>query len=162
MNRAQQVKKGRYTFVFWGTSFDETAAVVFTAGLRQQGLLVKVVGLVGPQAAGFHGVALSSDLTLSEALLLAEQAICVVLPCSAAAFLRIEDDPRVAVFLQAAATNRALFVVRERTIMQLTRLEQQATLLSATIDYASQPNLLKVAHALALMLKQRLRTEHTE
>lgn len=151
-------KPTAYTFVLWGANFDEIAAVIFTARLRQVGLPVQVVGLVGPQAAGLHGLTLHPDLTLSEALPFADHATCVVLPCSTALMLRIENDPRVATFLQAAATNNALFVVGDPHTVELTNLCQFTTPSSQIVSYMPQDNLFKLARSIALTVKHRTRS----
>lgn len=103
--------------IFWGGGFDEAATAIFASELRQAGLLVKVVGVVGRQAAGAHGLRLGADVTLSDALLLANQAIAVILPCTAAAMRRIDNDPRVCDLLQRACANDAALVVQDAGVV---------------------------------------------
>ncbi len=57
-----------YVFVLWGDRFEEVAATIFVAELRQAGLRVKVVSLTRRRVNGGHGLALLPDLTLEEAL----------------------------------------------------------------------------------------------
>ena len=87
-------------FVLWGEHFDEAAAVIFITTLREAGLRVKIVGLSGSCVKGAHGLGLLADLTLDEALTLADQAICVVIPCTTQNFQRVKGDPRVGEFLE--------------------------------------------------------------
>jgi hypothetical protein len=82
-------------FVLWGVDFDETIAVLFVTMLREAGLRVKMVGLDGLCAKGAHGLGLLADLTLDQALSLADQALCVVIPCTMQRLQRVRDDPRV-------------------------------------------------------------------
>lgn len=96
-----------HCFVLWADRFDEVAATVFVAELRQAGLRVKLVGLPGPSFVGVHGLALTPDLTLDEALALAERAACIVLPCDSPAGGRIVHDPRLWELLDLASAQQA-------------------------------------------------------
>lgn len=98
MSRAQPT-----VFVLWGDQFDEAAAALVITGLRQAGLRVKVVGLHGTCVKGAHGLGLLADLTLDQALTIADRAICVVFPCTTQSFQRARDDPRLEEFLARAA-----------------------------------------------------------
>ncbi len=91
-----------HCLVLWADRFDEVAAVVFVAELRRAGLRVKLVGLPGPSFVGLHGIALTPDLTLDEALALAERTACVVVPCDSPAVQRVVNDPRLADLLSQA------------------------------------------------------------
>ncbi len=104
IQRSQPRKPSDYIFILWGDKFEETALVTFATTLRDAGLHVKFVGLTGQRSTGKHGVVLCSDLALGQALALAEQAIGVIIPCSAATLSRIENDPRVLDFFQRSAT----------------------------------------------------------
>lgn len=92
-----------HCFVLWADRFDEVAAVVFVAELRRAGLRVRLVGLPGPGFVGIHGLALSPDLTLDEALAQAAHLACLVAPCDPPALARAANDPRLAELLEAAA-----------------------------------------------------------
>jgi len=94
-------------FVLWGEHFDEAAAVLVVTTLRAAGLRVKVVGLGGRCLKGRHGLGLLADLTLDQALAQADQALCVVVPCSPPIFQRARDDPRVEEFLARVQGNEA-------------------------------------------------------
>lgn len=99
-----------YCFVLWADRFDEVVAVVFVAELRRAGLRVKLVGLPGPSFVGVHGLALTPDLTLDEALALAERAACIVVPCDSPAMQRLTNDPRLAELLEQAEAGGAQIV----------------------------------------------------
>jgi len=98
-------------FVLWGEHFDEAAAVLVITSLRAAGLRVKVVGLGGRCVKGMHGLGLLADLTLDQALAQADQARCVVIPCTPQRFQRARDDPRVGEFLNRTVGAGARFVV---------------------------------------------------
>lgn len=92
-----------HCFVLWADRFDEVAAVVFVAELRRAGLRVRLVGLPGPGFVGVHGLVLTPDLTLDEALAQTRRLACLVAPCDPPALARAANDPRLAELLAAAA-----------------------------------------------------------
>lgn len=98
-----------YVFVLWGDRFEEAVATIFITTLREAGLRVKVVGLSQRRIRGVHGLTLVPDLTLEEALPLAPQTTCLIIPCQAACLNRLASDPRLADFIRQA--NQATFVV---------------------------------------------------
>lgn len=100
-----------YIFVLWADRLDESAATVFVTEFRMAGLRTKLVSLVSHASAGAFGLALAPDLTLDQALPLAGQAACVVIPGGAAAIRRLGADPRLRSFLTQASAHGALFVV---------------------------------------------------
>lgn len=103
-----------HCFVLWADRFDEVAAVAFVAELRRVGLRVRLVGLPGPSFVGVHGLVLTPDLTLDEALAQATQLACLVAPCDPPALARAANDPRLAELLeQAAAVDAPLFAGSE-------------------------------------------------
>lgn len=103
-----------HCFVLWADRFDEVAAVAFVAELRRAGLRVRLVGLPGPSFVGVHGLALTPDLTLDEALAQTAQLACLVAPCDPPALARAANDPRLAELLeQAAALDAPLFAGSE-------------------------------------------------
>ncbi len=99
----------QYVFVLWGDKFEEATAAIFTTILRKAGLRVSLVGLGGQRAAGVHGLALCSDLTLDQALLLANKAICVGVPCRS--LYRLRNDPRISNLFHQAHKNNAKFII---------------------------------------------------
>lgn len=132
------IDKAHYVFILWGDKFDEDVATIFTIEARRIGLCVKIVGITGVQAAGGNGLILTADLTLSQAMTHASNAICVVIPCSPATLQRIEDDPRLVEFFQEANTNHALFVVSNRDAVarsSIQALDQSRSQISYYRDY---------------------------
>lgn len=101
-----------YIFVLWGRGFDEVAATFFVAEMRRRCLLVKVVGVGGSNWRGARGLAIVPDLLLDEALGLAAQANCVIVPCHDGYWRQLANDPRIPEFLAGAARNNA-WLVRE-------------------------------------------------
>lgn len=89
----------QYIFVLWGSNFNEAVAAIFVTELRQAGLRVKVVGLDGELPVGSYGLALAPDMPLSQALPLANRTICVIAPCDAQQWRRIQHDPRLTDFV---------------------------------------------------------------
>jgi len=125
-NACRAVPPVSYCVVLWGSSFEEMVAVIFVTALRQAGLPVQLIGLIGPHAAGVHGLALSPDMTLSEALPLARQTMCILIPCDPTTVCRIENDPRICTFFAEAAMNDALFIVSDSAAMAVTSLHTLA------------------------------------
>jgi hypothetical protein len=97
------------TFVLWSERFDEASAAIFVTQLRQCGCRVKLVGIGGMSSKGIHGLVLTPDLMLDQALPLASRAKCVIFPCSTVGLRRLKNDPRVTEFLQRAERNHARF-----------------------------------------------------
>jgi hypothetical protein len=100
-----------YVFVLWGDKFEEAIATIFVTELREAGLRVKVVGLTPQRISGLHGLALVPDLTLDQALPLASQAMCLVIPNAASGLKRLKNDPRLREFFAIARANRAKFII---------------------------------------------------
>jgi len=139
----QSTYKAHYIIILWGDKFDEDVATIFTTEARRVGLCVKVVGVTGVQAAGGNGLVLSADLTLSQAMLLADNAICVVVPCSAAVLQRVENDPRLADFFQRADANHALFVVSHSDAIERSSLKELDGSQSQFSIYRNYENLIE-------------------
>lgn len=104
-------KRTHYNFVLWADHCEETAATIFITELRKAGLRVKVVGLSRKQATGVFGMALVPDLTLEQALPLAAQTRCFIIPCSLQVAQRLKNAPHLQAFLDQARANRAKFVI---------------------------------------------------
>ena len=81
-------------FVLWGHRFDEATATILITELRKAGLRVKVVGLTRQLASGSYGLALVHDLTLEQALPLAHQTCCLIIPSKMPGIKRLEKNPR--------------------------------------------------------------------
>ncbi len=100
-----------YIFVLWGNDFEEAAASIFVSELREAGLRVKVVGLTAQRINGCHGLGLIPDMTLEQALPLASQTRCLIIPNTATSLKRLENDPRLRNFCDQAQANEAMFVI---------------------------------------------------
>lgn len=135
--------------IFWGGGFDEAATAIFASELRQAGLPVKVVGVVGRQAAGAHGLRLGADLALGDALLLAHQAIAVILPCTAATMRRIDNDPRVCDLLQRARANDAALVVQDADVMAVSCIRRLTAGGQSIVTYSDAGDLIAFVRGLA-------------
>jgi hypothetical protein len=138
-------------FVLWGHHCDEAAAVIFVTTLREVGLRVKVVGISGRRHAGAHGLTLTPDLTLSQALPLAMRARCVIIPCDFAQLTGFLNDPRLRQFLAGAQTAQATFVVSEASLMQADPLWVDV---EALLTYPTGAALISFAQTLAAGLAQ--------
>ncbi len=139
----QSTYKAHYVIIIWGDKFDEDVATIFTTEARRVGLCVKVVGVTGVQAAGGNGLIISADLTLSQAMILADNAVCVVVPCSAAVLQRVENDPRLSEFFQRANVNRALFVISGPDAIERSSLQEIDGSLSQYSVYRDYENLIE-------------------
>jgi hypothetical protein len=146
-----------YTLVLWGEQFDEAAAAIFVTTLREAGLPVKVVGLTPRRLNGAHGLALVPDLTLSQALLLADQIICVVIPQVTVNLKRLMNDPRLPELLRRAAVNQACMVVcqgAEADLAEVVGITEPINIYpgrSDLVDFAAE-----LAMALLMMARQPL------
>ena len=144
-----------YTFVLWGEQFDEATAAIMTTKLRQAGLCVKLVGVAGRRPIGRNGLALYPDMVLGEALDVAEQAICVVLPCSATILKFVEIDPRIADFFKKTHSNGARFIVSDTNSIEQTSLEQLSLSDEDAATYESTHDIIAFADDLAADLSRR-------
>lgn len=104
-------KQPTYVFILWGDDFEETPATIFVTELREAGLRVKVVGLTPQRINGAHGLALLPDLSLDQALPLAAQTICLIIPATAAGLKRLTNDPRLPDLCHRAQANQAKFII---------------------------------------------------
>lgn len=107
-------RHGKIVFVLWGAGCDEWTAVTFVIMLRATGIAVKLVGVSGRQVRGAHGLALTPDYTLSQAVPLAHQAACVVIPCPTGSLVRFTKDPRLCEFLRQAQAQQAHFLLHDQ------------------------------------------------
>ncbi len=140
-----------YVFVLWGDKFEEATATIFVTELRNAGFLVKLVGLTPPQIKGEHGLALAPDLMLDQALPLATNTICVVIPYPTRDIKWLKNDPRLSKFFYRAHSNKAKFVVGRLNGTDIADLE----LFPATdnvVVYTDKDNLIRFARELAALL----------
>lgn len=109
-----------YVFALWAEQFDETIATTFITEFRKLGLRAKVVGLDGNKAKGRYGLGLLIDMTLGEAVQLAEHAICIIVPCRRANLRRVSADPRLHILLALAfANNKCILITWQDTLPDL-------------------------------------------
>lgn len=128
----------KIVFVLWADRFDETLAALFVAELRKAGLRVKLVSLAGQPSSGVYGVTLVPDLTLEQALPLARYATAVVIPCGAAGFSRLQNDPRMAEFLVQTSQVGATFVVNQSGVADLESFHWTNASLPKVVVYADR------------------------
>lgn len=142
-----------YIFILWGNGFDEAMVAVFVTELRRVGLKVKIVGLTQRHSSGTFGLTLIPDLTLEEALSLADKAICLVIPYASSGSNRLGNDPRLGEFFQQAQANQAKFVVEQldETDLGLFPLNIDKIM----IDPQSE-DLIKIARRMAHSLSQAI------
>jgi hypothetical protein len=100
-----------YVFLLWGDGFDEAVATILVTELRKAGLRVKVVGLTPRQIGGAYGLALVPDLTLDQALPLASQAICLIIPSRLSWSKYLHNDPRICQLIEQANPGQTKLVV---------------------------------------------------
>lgn len=152
MHKSQPVRMANYVFILWGDNFEEEVATIFATELRRTGVGVKIVGLTGLQATGVHGLVIAADLTLGQALPLADKAICVIAPCSAVTLQRSEDDPRLSQFFQQALANQAHFIISHNNVIKQTSLNMSAMSTTKFTIYSESTNLIDLACAVAVSL----------
>lgn len=116
-------KSNGIIFVLWGEQFEEAVTAIFVTELREVGRRVKVVGLTSQRISGAHGLVLVPDLTLDQALPLATQADCLVVPPSVYGLKRLKNDPRLQDFFGQALANQARLVLAQSNESDLTDLE---------------------------------------
>ena len=142
-----------YVFVLWGEKFEEDTAAIFVTELRKAGLRVKVVGLAPQHINGAHGLALVPDLTLDQALPLANHTTCLIVPYKSRGIKRLNNDPRVQKFFAQALANQARFVfgpVNNGDIAESGLLPKAA--MDQIIVYPKCENMVEFARELADLL----------
>lgn len=150
------LKSKAYVFVLWSESFDEVAAAAFVTELREAGLLVKVVGLTPRQKiSGAHGLALVPDLTLDQALLMASQAVCVIIPVAPGRSKRLDHDPRLNQFFEQASSNQAQFIISRWHSTELAGLELPAAAGEAVMIYPDSETIVKFARKIGELLARK-------
>lgn len=141
-----------YVFVLWANEFEEVSATIFVTQLRKTGLRVKVVGLTHRRSDGVCGLALVPDLTLDEALPLADSTICVVIPCQSPRVKQLKNDPRLHDFFDRAYANQAKFVIGQLNEADLVNLRLFPLSSPNIIFYPSPEELDKFVDELADLL----------
>jgi len=135
----------KIAFVLWADRFDETLAALFVAELRKAGLRVKLVSLASQPSSGAYGLTLVPDLTLEQALPLAHQASCVVIPCGDAGLKRLKNDPRLQAFLVQTHEAGATFVVNQSGATDLARCNWPFSSRPEPVVYADGEDAMVVA-----------------
>ncbi len=141
-----------YIFVLWGDGFDEAVATIFVTELREAGLLVRVVGLTPRKISGARGLALVPDLTLDQALPLASQAICLIVPSTSRWSERYNSDPRLHEFFRQANSNQAKFVIGSFNEIIPTSRELLTLTSENVMVYPEIENIVKFARKTAKFL----------
>ena len=141
-----------YIFVLWGDGFDEAVATIFITELREAGFPVRVVGLTPRKLSGAHGLVLVSDLTLDQALSLASQVVCLIVPSASRWGERYKNDPRVPELFNRANANLAKFVMRGFT--ETMQISWGLPVLSKenVMEYPDVTNLIEFARHMASLL----------
>jgi hypothetical protein len=149
------LKSKDYIFVLWSDGFDEMVATAFVTELREAGLLVKVVGLTLRQISGAHGLALMPDLTLDQALLLASQATCVIIPSAIGRRKQLNNDPRLRQFFEQARANQAQFITGRWYKSRPAGLELPTPVEESVMNYPETEDIVKFAREWAKLLSEK-------
>jgi hypothetical protein len=143
-----------YVFVLWGDGFDEAVAAIFVTQLREVGLPVRVVGLTSRQIHGNRGLALVPDMTLDEALPLADQTSCLIIPSKSRWIEQYKYDPRIRKFLQLANANNAKFVIGKLQDSTQIDLDLPELIKNKLIAYPETEDLVDFARKIAQILSR--------
>lgn len=143
-----------YIFLLWGDRFDEAVATILVTELRKAGLRVKVVGLTPRQIGGAHGLALVPDLTLDQALPLASQAICLIIPCRASWSKYLQNDPRIRQLIEQANPSQIKLVVGTWNEPIQTDLALPATVKENVMVYPETEDVVEFARETAKLLSR--------
>lgn len=108
------------TLVLWDHYFDEDAAVHFITHLRQAGRRVKLVALHNPCAKGKHGITVTADLTLDEALGQTYSVSQIFVPCTESRFAQLCVDPRLEKLVNLVREKAGEVLFREESPSQTT------------------------------------------
>lgn len=150
------LKSKAYVFVLWSESFDEITATAFVTELREAGLLVKVVGLTPrKKISGAHGLVLVPDLTLDQALLVAFQAVCVIIPVAPGRSKRLDYDPRLSQFFEQASSNQAQFIISRWHNIEPAGLELPAAVGGEVMIYPDSETIVKFAREIGELLARK-------
>lgn len=144
-----------YIFILWSDGFDEEVASIFVAELRQVGLLVKVIGLSRQHASGAHGLILVPDFTLDQALPLATETACLIIPCQTLPSKHLNNDPRIRKFIEQINANQALFLVGHQDVISQIDLKQSAIAKDAMLIYPDIDQIIPFARDIAKALLER-------
>ncbi|MCX6028995.1 MAG: DJ-1/PfpI family protein [Chloroflexi bacterium] len=133
----------------WTNFFDEVAATALATAFRKSGVRVKLVGLVRGGATGASGLTLVPDVTLEQAIAIADRTTVVVIPGSLGAVRRLDNDPRVCELLSRAHTNHAVFVTSEDAAHEVAALVRGQDAPLAIEPYPADQGMIEFADRLA-------------
>lgn len=150
--QANHFRSTSTVFILWGDQFEEAVATIFATELRRASLAVKLVGVTGPRAAGYHGIILAADVTLGDALEFATNASAIVIPCHTAILQRVEDDPRLREFFQQAVAHQARLIVRSAEVITRSSLQHLAIAPQQVLLYPASVDLVTFAQSVAYSL----------
>lgn len=142
-------KPANYIFILWGDSFEEAVAAIFVSELREAGLRVKVVSVSRQQTPGAHGLTLVPDLTLTQAIPLARQTSCVIIPCELRVLQHLKNDPRLREFFSLARTNQARILIGSLSGSEVEAFEYLSLSPEAVTVYPANEDLVEFARRLA-------------
>ena len=136
-------------FVLWASFFDEALAVEFVTQARRASIKVKLVGIYGRPLAGKHGVILTPDLTLTQAITQLDDCGYILVPCGSASIKKFAQDRRLRKFCRMAAQkdiHLGIGCIQEADIQPLSFL---ATLPNLTI-LSSQEEIQAIVSEIAI------------
>lgn len=96
-------------------------------------------------------------MTLGEALPLAHQAICVVIPCNAGAIKRMKNDPRVSDFFKQASAKHARFVMKQLTVVEKPLIGESEIPFDQITTYSESEDLKRFANNVADIISNPVR-----
>ena len=139
----------RVVLVLWTDCFDEMAAAAFVTAPRKLGVRVKLVSLTRSRSVGANGLELVPDVTLEQVVSLVDRVGAVVLPGSAGAVRRLDDDPRVRELLCQVNAHDAVFVTSADAAPELVRLLDHRGTGRAVVTYPDSLAAVDLAQQLA-------------
>lgn len=107
-------KRTPANLVFCGNGCDTASAAIFIAEMRSASLPVKLVGLGGVQSKGSFGFSIVNDMTLGDAMKLANRAVYVIFTFVGNGISPFLNDPRLHQFVEEAHENGAIFIESEQ------------------------------------------------
>ncbi len=149
------MQSNRTALVFWSDYCDEMAATTFVTVLRKQGVRVKIVGAALGRVVGSNGIALLPDITLEQAIPLADQASAVIVPGGISAVRKLDNDPRVRKLMNRAYAQHALFISSADAVSELATLLAGEHPNPLVVSYPDGWEMIEYAHQLGERLVLR-------
>lgn len=146
-----------HVFILWNDHFDEATAETFINRLQAAAIPVTIIDIQRSITARLQHVTHRPIITLRDAIQLAKQAICVVLPCDFVRFSQVMRQPHLQEFLRRAEANNAQFVGHEEVIEQLSIVKIHDRAIDWVYD-DEKNNLDQLAHLLTRELLQLIAT----